>query len=121
MSRRVVDLIAYLVVIFPLNLLEFYFNIGWGLPIYYFAGFLFVPAMIVIFVIILFGRLQLAILVQALYGISVIVLKSIETFEIHTGENLFMVMFSMVLILLLIPVSLMYSYQKRVVERRSPN
>jgi len=119
MSRRVVDLIVYLVVIFPLNLAELFFNIGWGMPIHYFVGSLFVPAMVVISLIILFGRLRLAILVQALYGISVIALKGIEIIEVFTGEDLFTVMFLMVLVLVLIPVPLMYGYQKLVVERRS--
>lgn len=48
MPPRVVDLIVYLAIIFPLNLAEAFFNIGWGKPIHYFAGSLFLPAMVVI-------------------------------------------------------------------------
>ena len=68
MSRRVVDLIAYLLVIFPFNLLEVYINIGWGVINFDFAGALFVPTMVAISLLIIVGRLRLAILIQALYG-----------------------------------------------------
>jgi hypothetical protein len=119
MLRRLADLVVYLLIVFPLNLVEFASNTGYNQPLTDTAGSLFMPAVSAIFLLILAGRLRLAILVQAIYGVSVSALKGIQDSETYTGGDLVAVMLPMVLFIVIIPVSLMYGFQKLVVERRS--
>ena len=119
MARRVADLIVYLLVVFPLNLVEVSSNFGYNEPLTYLAGHLFLPAMSAIFLLILFGMIRLAILVQVIYGVSVSALKGVQRSEYYGGADLVQVMFPMVLLIVIIPVLLMYGFQKLVVERRS--
>ncbi len=119
MLRRVADLIVYIMVIFPLNLIEAAVNIQYNSPISYFASQFFVPAMLAIFVLILLGRIGIATLVQALYGVTVTILKGMHQSETYTGGDLLTIMLPMVLLIVIIPVPLMYGFQKLVVERRS--
>jgi len=119
MVRRIADLIVYLIVVFPLIVVEGMINYipyNWA---YEFSKYLFLIAMPAIFVLILIGRFGFATLVQAVYGAVASVLKGEQYSEHVNGGDIVAAVFPMAVIILIIPFSLMYGYQKLVIERRS--
>jgi hypothetical protein len=118
MLRRVADLVVYMIIIFPMNFLEAAAHVAFNAPLYTVAQSLALPMFVASVVFILAGRLYWLMFTQAAYGLAVTALKGWHASGYSSTDALLdkVVMTSVWLVIL--PVVLIYGFQRLVVERR---
>lgn len=118
MLSRVADLVVYMMIIFPVNLLEAAAHVAFNAPLYIVAQSLALPMFIASVVFILAGRLYWLMFTQAAYGVAVTALKGWHASGYGSRDALLDKVAMTSVMLVILPVLLIYGFQRLVVERR---